>query len=161
MAKVDNRKQNQLVWSLELIWWVVTLIFVFAIIYPIYTTLDNYPFYLINVVYIVVFITLARYIFLLRYTILANNQTLKIILVFLCIPLVFYLVQELNAFQTYIDEEGIDALVGNLPFDQKDNMVNYIRSQMLLFGTGSIICGVLFPFRMTISVWRNRNRGTV
>jgi energy-coupling factor transporter transmembrane protein EcfT len=160
-TNATEAKKRQLMWMLEAIWWIVTAIVVVVVLFPIYSSLNNYPFYPINIIFIVTFITLARYIFLLKFTALANRQTWKIIIVFLCIPVVFLLVQELNAFQLYIDEEGIDALVGELPYDEKDNMISYIRSQMLLFATGSVICSVLLPFRLVISVWRTRNRGTV
>jgi hypothetical protein len=40
-------------------------------------------------------------------------------------------------------------------------MMNYIRSEMLLFGVAGIISSVIFPFRMLMSVWRYRNQGRV
>jgi len=32
---------------------------------------------------------------------------------------------------------------------------------MIFFGVGGIITGIILPFRMIISLWRMRNKGTV
>ena len=143
---------------LELIWWLITAILLIGVLLPIYTNVPNYPFYFINAIYIITFITLTRYIFLLKHTFLAKRQRIKLILIFLCIPFVFYLGQELNYFQTFLDEEGLDAVVGALPFLDRAGMIQYIRNEMILFGVGSIICGIVLPFRLMISIWRIRNR---
>ena len=144
---------------LELIWWVFTILLVVGVVYPIVNTLEVYPFYLINIIYVITFVTLTRYTFLLKFTFLPKHQVLKQVFIFSCIPFVFYLVQELNQFQTFLDEEGWDGIVGQLPYGQRNSMINYIRSEMILFGVGSIISAVVFAFRLILSVWRMRNRG--
>jgi len=150
-----------LIIRLEIIWWIVTAIIIAGVLFPLRNYLGDYPFLLTNILYIIVFITLTRYTFLLRFTLLAYRQTLKIVLIFLCIPLVFFLVQELNSFQTYLDYNGAEALLGETNFEISDSIVRYTYNEMLLFGVGSIISGVVFPFRLVLSVWRGRNRGTV
>lgn len=146
---------------LEVIFWILTALVAFGVIYPIVSRVAYYPFLQTNIIYIVTFITVTRYLFLLRFTFLARRQVLKTALVFVFVILIFYLVQELNYFQTFIDEQGMAAIVGNLPYERQDDMGRYIHSQMLLFGVGSIISSVLFPFRLIISVWRTRNLGRV
>jgi hypothetical protein len=146
---------------LELTWWMITLLVTVAVLFPIYSSLPTYLFGWINIIYIVTFITVSRYIFLLQHTFLARIEYLKVILIFLCIPAIFLLSQELNIFQTYVDQEGVDALVGDLPFDQRDAMISYIRNEMFFFGIGSIVSCVLLPMRLILSIWRVRNRGTV
>lgn len=146
---------------LELIWWLFTTVLVIVVLLPVYTRVEAYPFYLTNVIYIVTFVTLTRYIFLLKYTFLAGRQALKVIFFFLCLPLLFYLGQELNYFQTFLDEEGVTAVVGNLDLPSQASLVRYIRNEMLLFGVGSMVAGVVFPLRLLVSVWRFRNRGEV
>ncbi len=151
-------KQKQ---YLELIWWVVTILIAAVVLFPIYTNLNNFKFYWINIIYIFTFITVSRYIFLLPHTFLANKEILKIILIFLCIPAIFLLSQELNLFQTYVDQEGVDAVVGNLPYQKRESMISYIRNEMFFFGMGSILSCVILPLRLILSIWRGRNRGTV
>jgi len=147
--------------QLELLFWFFTILVTIAVLIPIYTNIPDYPFWLANIVFIITAITVTRYLFLLKYTFLAKRQILKIACVFLCIPLIFYLVQEINYFQTYLDEEGIDSIVGHIPYQSRDTMVEYMRSELLLFGTMAVISSVIFPFRLIISVWRTHNRGTV
>lgn len=147
--------------QLELMWWLITLLVLAGVLLPIYLNIGNFPFYRLNIVVIICFITLFRHIFLLQHTFLAHREVWKIIIVFLCIPLVFYLVQELNYFQTYIDEQGVENLVGKRPVDKQMQWVNFVQNEILLFGVGAVITAVILPFRLILSVWRGRNRGTV
>lgn len=151
----------KLIISLEVIWWIVTAVVIGGVLFPLRNYLQAYPFLITNIIYIIVFITLTRYTFLLPFTFLAYRQSLKIILVFLCIPLVFLLVQELNTFQTFLDYNGPEALLGETNFEIGDSIVRYTYNEMLLFGVGSIIVGVIFPLRLVLSIWRGRNHGTV
>ena len=145
----------------ELIWWTVTTLLVLLILFPINSATEKYPFYLINAIFIIVFITTSRYIFFLKYTFLAWRQYLKIILAFLSIILVFNLVNNLNYFITFIDENSYSPFLGHLSDADQIKMETYIRTEMLLFGVGSIVSSAIFPFRMVLSVWRVRNRNTV
>ena len=145
----------------EFIWWVITAIIAYAVLYPITKAVYNFPFLMTNVIFVIVFITFTRYIFLLKHTFLAKRQLIKIGIVFLCIPLLFFLIQELNYFQTFLDERGVEHFLRHLPLPQQEALGGYIRSELLLFGTGSIICTILLPLRMIISVWRTHNKGTV
>lgn len=147
--------------QLEFYFWVLTLVVAVGILLPILSTLPDYRFLLPNIVYIVVAITMTRYLFLLKHTFLAKRQVLKVAISLLCIPLLFYLVQALNGFQTFLDEEGPEAIVGPLAYSSRSGLMTYIRSEMLLFGVASIISAFVLPFRLILSVWRTRNRGTV
>ena len=155
-----KRKSGQEL-MLELIWWIFTAIVAAAIIYPISDKIHNYPFLVINVIFIIVFITFTRYLFLLKYTFLAHRRTLKALLIALCLPALFYLISELNIFYAFAGEEGLETFMLHLPLEQKETLKTYIRNEMVLFGTGSIIVGVLLPLRLLRSIWRNYNKGTV
>lgn len=150
---------TSLLLRLELIWWAVTILVLFGVLLPFRAYWQSYPFFWSNTIYILTFITLTRYIFLLPYTLLAHRQTLKVILFFLCIPLVFLLIQELNRFQTFLDYNGLEALLGNTGINTADSLLSYTYSEMLLFGVGSIVSGIIFPIRLLFSVWLKRNRG--
>lgn len=147
--------------ALELLWWMFTGLIVILVLFPIYTEVEAYPFWVPNIVFIVAFITLTRYIFLLSFTFIARRQGLKIALAFLSLLLLFYLIEQLNTFQTFLDEEGPRAILGWHPTGEQEELIAYVRSEILLFGVGSVISSIIFPFRMIISVWRYRNRGTV
>ncbi len=146
---------------LELIWWLFTAILIAAILLPIYSHIDHYPFWMTNVLFVAVFITLTRYVFLLKHTFLAKRQILKIALIFLSIPVIFYLINQINYFQTFLDEEGVESFIHGLPLHRRNGLATFIRAEMLLFGVGSVIIAIIFPFRMLLSVWLLRNRGKV
>ena len=150
-------KEYRLKITFELIWWLVTILALIVILYPIYNYTQQFPFYFQNGLYIIVFITLTRYIFFLKHTFFANWQKFKFLLIFLSIPGIFLLVQELHFFQTFLDERGEDALVGFLPSDYRLRMIKYIYNELLFFGVGSIIVAAVFPFRLIISIWRIHN----
>jgi hypothetical protein len=157
---VETNEMNKKA-QLELYFWLFTIIVAIAVLLPMITRLPDYPFFFVNTVYVIVAITMTRYLFLLKHTFLAKQQRLKVIVFFLFIPLVFYMVQKLNYFQTFLDERGPEAVVGALPLSSQDNMLTYIRSEMILFGVASIISTAALGFRLLISVWRLRNRGKV
>ena len=146
---------------LEIIWWIFTLILIAGILYPILAKVSNYPFLVINIVFIIVFVTFTRYIFLLKYTFLAKQQLLKIAIVLVGVPIIFMLINQINLFQTFLDENGIEGIVGDLPFGKREDIVKYIRTEMLFFGVGSVISAIVLPIRLLISIWRIKNRGTV
>ncbi len=145
--------------KLEIIWWIITLAIMTGILWPIRANIPGFPFFRMNAIFIVVFITLTRYTFLLPYTFLTHLQWLKITLVFLSIPAVFLLIQEVNFFQIFLDERGPGALVGASHYEEQRKWIMYVRTEYLLFGVGSVIAGVLFPVRLIVSVWRRWNLG--
>ena len=155
-----NSSINTLSLKMELIWWAFTTILLVAVLLPIYNTVENYPFWISNAMFIIVFITLTRYIFLLRHTFLAKRQILKGVFIFLSIPFIFYLIGEINFFQTYLDEQGVEALIGNdISFNTRNRLAGFIRNEIMFFGIGSVIAALIFPFRMMMSIWTLRNRG--
>ena len=142
---------------LELVWLLITLLVAGMILTPILYKLPDYQFLWPNVAFIVVLITFSRYIFQLRYTFLANWRFIKVGLIFACIWIAFLLVQEINLFQTFLDENGIEAVVGSLAREEQAGMMNYIKSEMLLFGVGAVISCVVLPVRLVVSIWRRWN----
>ncbi|MCB0704677.1 MAG: hypothetical protein KDC34_05180 [Saprospiraceae bacterium] len=145
----------------ELIGWVLTIVVLLGILYPVWKEVPDYAFYTPNIIFILAFLTLSRYIFLLKHTFLGHLQILKVALMLLLIPFVFYLVHQLNIFQTTLDENGPAGIVGDLPFGRITKLANYVKSEMTFFGVGAIITCFLFFGRLMMSVWRYRNRGTI
>ena len=158
---MDN-KQQSLFLKLEILWWIITAIIVLGILYPIYSKVEsNYPFYFANILFIVVFITFTRLIFLLKFSFLANWEKVKIALITITPILLFFLVNELNYFQTFLDEKGVENFLAKMSIPEQETMRKYITAEMLLFGVGSLISAVILPIRLLMSIWRARNRGTV
>ncbi|RME99621.1 MAG: hypothetical protein D6772_07465 [Bacteroidetes bacterium] len=128
-----------------------------VIVGPIYYLLPDYRFLWANLLFVFLFITLTRHIFLLRYSFLADWRNIKIALIFLCLWIAFLVVQEINAFQVFLDENGPEAIVGSLPDDDQQPMLSYIRSQFIFFGVGATIACAVLPIRLIISIYRKWN----
>ncbi len=144
---------------LEMLWWAFTLVLTLVLVLPITTQIPQYPFLGINILYIITFVTITRHLFLLQHTFIAPFQRVRLALIFLMIPFIFYQIQELNYFQITLDEQGLDFFVSHLPYEDRGSMMRYLYNQMVFFAAGSIIASFLFPFRMVLSIWRYRNRG--
>lgn len=155
------RNKTLLLLFVELLWWLITAVVVWAVLSPIYKAMYVWPFRNLNIAYIVVLITLARYTFLLKHTFLAKQQILKIVLMLAMFPLTFMLVDKLNGFMTFVDDHSWDMITGHLPGMQKPETEHYLWNEMLFFGVGSIIAAPVFAVRMMISIWRTRNLGTI
>ena len=148
--------------TLELLWWMVTGVLVVLFLLPVFLNIgDRYPFYQSNIVFIVIFITFTRVIFLLKHTLFAHNKMLKLILIFAPIPLFFYSMDALFNFQDFIDKGEHIKMLSQLSPDKAMNISKYIRYEFVFFGTGSILTIFLLPIRMIISIWRGINKGTV
>jgi hypothetical protein len=154
-------KKNSLHFRLELIWWIFTLVLTATILYPILRIVDDYPFLVINIAFVIIFITFTRYIFLLKHTFLAKQQLLKVGIILISVPVIFMLINQINLFQTFLDENGIEGIVGSLSFGRRENIAKFIRTEMLFFGVGSVISSIILSLRLVISVWRTINKGTV
>ena len=146
--------------AFEVISWLMAFCAAALVLLPIYQSIGGqYPFYFSNTVYIVLFVVLTRYLFLLPHTFWAPRQVLKVVYIFAAVPLIFYLIQEHNTFQTYLDEQGSDALVGQLPYARRDGMFTYIHTEMTLFAVAAVVSAGALIFRMVYSAWSWRNKG--
>ncbi|MGK0388779.1 MAG: hypothetical protein ACI94Y_001511 [Maribacter sp.] len=151
-------------WKLELVWWIFTAVVCVAVLYPIISKVSGYEFLIPNIVFVVVFITAIRHIFLLKHSLIANRKILNIVLIVVCIPIIAYLLQHITDFQTSLDNldvTGWDVVFGDQTLGKQDEIRKYMRAEMLFFGTGAVISTFLFPLRMILSIWRQWNKGTV
>ncbi|MDX2134050.1 MAG: hypothetical protein SFV52_04670 [Saprospiraceae bacterium] len=151
-----NRK-TQLLLLVELIGWIATGLIIAAVLYPIHKSMRVWPFESWNILYIVVLVTLSRYLFLLPHTFLASRQVLKFIIIILLIPATFALVQGLNGFMTYVEEQTWSAITGHLPPVERRAMEEYLWNEMIFFAAGSIISAPVLAGRLLISIWRTHN----
>lgn len=153
--------KGNLLFAFEALWWVVTIVVIWAIHYPLWHAMQVWPFQSANVVFIVALITLTRYTFLLPYTYLAKQQFLKAAVMVLLVPLTFYLVANLNAFLVFIEEKTWAPITGHLPEGERQQIEAYGWNEMIFFGAGSIIAAPVLAGRLLMSIWRTHNRGTV
>lgn len=155
-----DKKQVLKLW-LEMIWLVLTAILVVAVLYPIHKAMYVWPFQGWNIAFVIILFTLSRYIFLLQHTFLASQQEIKVALLLLMFPLTFVMVNGVNFFMVFIEENTWDPLTGHLPPANKRAIEEYIWTEMLFFGVGSCIASPAFAIRLMISIWKTRNRPKV
>jgi len=147
--------------ALELLTLFFSIILAFLVLLPLTNKEVDYPFFTENTVFIFTFILVTRYLFFLKYSFLAKQQALKVGLFFIFIPFIFDLIGSFHGFRTFLDEEGMYAPMRNLPADKALWLGNYMYYEMVLFGSGSIVACIIFPFRLIFSVWTLKNRGKV
>jgi len=147
---------------LELGWILFTILLCALVLMPLYNSLGSkYPFYTENIIFIIAAVTFIRYIFLLKFHWIADTTYPKVALIFLSIPIIMYLVDNVYDFQAYVDEEGLYALLEDFPSEKQKSLGSYMKTQMIFFWTAAVISAVLLPIRMIVSLWRQKNRGTV
>lgn len=147
--------------ALELLTLFFSIILAFLVLLPLTHKGIDYPFFTENTVFIFTFILVTRYLFFLKYSFLAKQQAIKVGLFFIFIPFIFYLIGSFHGFRTFLDEEGMYSPMRNLPADKALWLGNYMYYEMVLFGSGSIVACIIFPFRLIFSVWTLKNRGKV
>lgn len=149
-------------WTFEVISWVLTIIVTILVLLPLYAQEIPFDFYVFNIIFIILFLTYLRYIFFLRYTPFSHFTPVKLVFIFIAIPVLFFLVDALSSFQAFNDEVGLQEIVKHLSSNsEQSTMMKYIRTEYLFFGVSSMICAVTLPVRMIISIWRWINKGTV
>lgn len=146
---------------LEIVSWILTALVVTFFLLPITRKIYQYPFLQMNILFIVVFITLTRYIFLLKHTFFAYSQWFKVLLIFACVPGFLYTLRSFKSFQEYLGEKGVEGFMFHLPHLQQVPLAKYVTAEMIFFGAGSLLTIIIFGFRMLISIWRLHNKGTV
>lgn len=147
-------------WVLELVWWTITILVTILVLLPVYNNVENYPFYAYNIFFIITFLTFIRYIFLLRLTPMIYSAAPKLITAVLCIPILFMLFQGFYLYQAAVNEYGPEDFFNIRINSDPAQTVYYIHSEMVLFAVGAIITATILPFRMLMSVWKTKNRGT-
>jgi len=91
----------------------------------------------------------------------SKTEWIKVFIIAVSAILFFIMTTALSDFHNFLDEQGLQTLVEHLNVNAQTRLMNYMKSEMIFFGVGAIISGLILPFRMLISLWRVRNRGTV
>lgn len=136
----------------------MTAIVVVVVMYPIWSQFPEFKFNGTNVVYIVAFLTFARYTFLLRYTLIAEAQNVKIGFILLTLIIILGLITQIQDFNVWIDAGDPERLMPLVPQSKRDGLLSYIKSEFLFFAVGAVVASVFLSARLMMSVWRTRNK---
>ena len=154
---VNSRGANTAIF--ELSWWAFALVLGALVLLPIYGALPDFPFFLPNFLYVVVAVTLTRYVFLLRVSWLRDRLLVQAALAILVIPLIFYMVQAFNAFIIFFDERGPDVLIRGLDEGTGTTLDKYMHAEYRFFGVWAIMIAAITPFRLTYNAWLRYRAG--
>lgn len=138
----------------EVLWWCVALLIAIFVVAPIWFTLDSYPLLGINILLVVLAVTFVRYIFLFRTVFFARMQIVKIALIFIMVPVLFLVFEQLFGFLGLVEEGGLNDIVAGLPYEEQSFLKKYIREEMVWAGATTLFAGALFPMRLIVSIWR-------
>ena len=144
-------------WLIEIVWWLVTLIVIVLVIYPIRQEIYGFPFEKSNIYFIIGCITGLRWLLLLPSTPFAKNLWVKLVLIFFCIWLLLFSYNRFGMFQIFLDEKGIISLTNHLSESRQMAMSKYISSEYVFFAVGTMVACIILPFRLVVSIWRTYN----
>ena len=144
----------------------ITALIAIAVVYPILQNFAQpFPFLQSNLIFIVLFLTYMRFVFLLKYTWFARFFYLKMALMLLTFPLGMWLAYQLREFLQFKDSEIPDSLLAlmfsNKPEAELKSLINYIEIEYIFFGVGAFLANIALFFRFLMSVWRGANTGEV
>ncbi len=157
---MSSDQTNQLRTRLEIGSWIFTLLLVVAVMAPIFINNIPYPFYLQNTLIIIVFVTVVRYAFLYKHTWIYRRRWIMRGIIASSVITIFILATSMMDFRNYMDEVGLQEVVAGLSPDRQYKLIKYIQSEVLFFGTGSILGLMALVLRLTISLWKMRNSVT-
>lgn len=156
---MENKK---LLILIELLWWLITAVIIYVLLLPVPGAFSGFAFLFQSILFIAAFITLARYIFLLHLTPIKNNKPIKVVLIFLSVPLIFVLIQFLNNFFIYVDDHGFESLLRHTnlsSYQEVQRTGRYIQTVIVFFGTASVIAAILLPIKMVVSLYKQIKYG--
>lgn len=146
--------------GLEFIWLLITAVVTLLVMLPIYTKLGaDYIFLRNNILIIVIAITWCRYIFLLKHHWLSSRKWIKVLFIFIPIPIFFFLIGAFYDFQAFSDEKGIYSIMENITVPEQRKLAKYIRSEILMFWATAFLANAYMPIRMIISLYREIKSG--
>ena len=147
--------------GVELIGLLATAVLIILVLMPIITEVgEAFPYYIENALCILLGVSFLRYIFLMKHHWLSSAKWLKIIFIFVPIPIFFFLTGFLYDFQAFSDEIGINTLMPDLSYEAQANLSRYIRTEIVLFWSAAFVSNLFMPVRMIVSLWREINKGT-
>jgi len=148
--------------QLEFIWWLITAVIIVLVMFPIWSAVGtDFQYHTSNILAIFILVTYTRLIFVLRHSLIARRTGYKALFIILSIPLFVYFTDRLNDFKIFVDDNGYSALLPDQIAVDAVNITQYVRYEYIFFSVAALMVVIMVPFRMLLSIWRTRNRGTV
>lgn len=149
-------KENAYHFAKELIWTVITLLIAYAVVYPVCEKLD-YIYYKMNMFFVFLSLTYFRWTVTFRSLPFMRPVWVRFMFFAVNVSLFVYVMGQEQRFLMLIDNFFIEdfgvAWVALTP-DETQWLFRYIYTEIVLFGTGSLIMIFMFNARLIISAWQ-------
>lgn len=116
-----------------------------------------FPYQQTNILYVVAFITFARYAFFLKYTFLADAGYVKIGFILCTLSLIAWLVFSMQDFQIWREQGDLDKMLPNVSYEKRESILAYLKSEFVFFAVGSIVAALFLSGRLFFSFRRDRS----
>ena len=146
--------------QLELLWWLFTGLVLTILYLPLLIHDIRFPFLGYNAFFVISAISITRWIFQLRHSFIAYSLPLKFLLMFASVVIIMLSYRGISLLNIYNDENGYYALFNHLDLNTRYRMAAYVNWEFMFFGIAASLAALLFPFRLLVSIWRVKNRGT-
>ena len=155
-------RENFLALLKETLWWIITAMITYALLYPI-TTAIYYLYTDIHAAFIFVSLTYFRWSITFKQLPFLRPAWIRFLLFTANFVLFIYLMQyeqtligKLDNFFT--EDFGFPRVI--MYDDVKQELFKYLTAEILLFATGSLVMIAAFQLRLTISYWQYYKHAT-
>ena len=140
----------------ELLWLLLTALTVYAFLYPVTSKID-FIYWQANALFIFVFFTYFRYSVTFRSLRFLKPSAVRFILFTFNLSLFFYLLHYEQKFlwltdNFYTEDFGFPKVI--LYDATKQHLFKYLYTEIVFFGTGSLVATAAFQLRLIISYWQ-------
>ena len=149
-------KENLLYLIKELIWLTITALVIYAVLYPITSKID-FIYWRINALLIFITLTYFRYSTTFKSLPFLRPALVRFLLFTVNLSLFLYVAHYEQKFVSmadnfYTEDFGFPKII--LYDDIKRHLFKYLYTEIVLFGTGSLIMISAFQIRLIISYWQ-------
>jgi len=149
-------RENLLNFVKELLWTIITVMVIYAILYPITSKLD-FIYWKINVFFIFITLTYFRWSVTFKTLPFLRPSFIRFVLFAVNLSLFIYIMYNLQKFigladNFFIEDFGFPKVI--IYEDMKRELFDYLYNELVLFGTGALVMLSAFQLRLIISYWQ-------
>ena len=140
---------------LAILWWIIGILFAFAIVSPFGLQLEAKRLLWMNIGFAFSFLVLARCLIQLKQTFIADKFYLRAVFFVLLFPFIFLGIEQINTFQYMVDYDELNTwLEASFSPGKLRWLRQYIQTEFIFVGVGSVITAVLLIIRIVLYTWK-------
>jgi len=140
---------------LAILWWVIGILFSFAIVAPFGLQLEAKRLLWMNIGFAFSFLVFARCLIQLRQTFLADKFYLRAVFFVLLFPFIFLGIEQINTFQYMVDYDELNTwLEASFSPERLRWLRQYIQTEFIFVSVGAVITAILLIIRIVLYTWK-------